>query len=100
VARIEPVILDDDAFGAFLAAMLRKTIDGLRAAGDEAAERQVIDAYITGCLGVSMSPMEIHDYFSISTPGVVGEVSQSFEKQDALDALFQRRMRAILSGNG
>jgi hypothetical protein len=96
VARIKPVILDDDAFEAFLDAILRKTVDRLRSvSGNEPAERQVIDAYITECLGVSMSPLEIHDYFSISTPGIVGEVSASKEKQDALNALFEERMQAV-----
>ena len=101
MARITPSILDDAAFDAFLDAILRKTVDGLRSArGDEPAERHVIDAYITECLGVSMSPLEIHDYFSISTPGIVGEVSPSKEKQDALNALFEQRMQALTDGSG
>jgi len=96
MARITPIVLNDDAFETFLDAILRKTVDGLRAAsGNEPAERHVIDTYITECLGVSMSPLEIHDHFSISTPGIVGEVSASKEKQEALNAMFEQRMQAV-----
>jgi 3-hydroxyacyl-CoA dehydrogenase len=101
MVHITPVILNDDQFEAFLNTVLRKTVNGLRSAGgDKRAEREVIDTYITECLGVSMSPLEIHDYFSISTPGIVGEVASSQEKQDALNALFEQRMQALIEGFG
>ena len=97
--RINRVILSDGDFTAFLEGVIRRTEEGLRLSkGDEGREQSVIETYIVECLTVSMSPVEIWDYFCISYPGIIDQASASESERQRLTDLFEGRMNAIVAG--
>ncbi len=95
--RSDPVVLEDAEFEAFLEKLVSDTVNGLKQASrDTVKEEAIIRHYIQECSRVSMSPMEARDYFSISTPGIVGKVTSSQQEQDRLDATFEKQSKAVI----
>ena len=67
------------------------------AAGDEQEQERVIRRYIAEAYPIVLSPLDLWDYFCISSPGVVGNAGYTGPARDSVIDVYERVSRSVFS---
>ncbi len=79
--------------------LISQATEMLRSArGDASKIKLAIQVYLTGGDALEMSPLELRDYFDISSPGMLEEAGYNEEEMEEAAAIFEEVSSARYSG--
>ena len=90
------IILSEEEYKIFIPRWIKEFTENIKKAWPNTVETQtIIECEVKKALDVSISVMEIYDYFSISYPGIMHQAVSGEDEEDKLLNIFEAVMKTI-----